>query len=134
MHAQWQLGTRLLQDLPEQPLPAECNLRLLSLLSFYHRKRLGIMQRSACACIGKRVSSSMDFPRSNLLRSASKAGNGAKVVVCLTFITAYPARSFFRSVDLMLPTLKSRMMSATEASQMSHVGFGHLEVFSKNEV
>ncbi len=57
-----------------------------------------------------------------------------QVVVCLIFIIAYPARSFFRSVEQMLPTAKSRMMSATEASQMSHVGFGHLEVFSKNEV
>ncbi len=57
-----------------------------------------------------------------------------QVVVCLIFIIAYPARSFFRSIDQMLPTAKSRMMSATEASQMSHVGLGHLEVFSKNEV
>ncbi len=57
-----------------------------------------------------------------------------QVVVCLIFIIAYPVRSFFRSFDQMLPKAKSRMMSATEASQMSHVGLGHLEVFSKNEV
>ncbi len=56
------------------------------------------------------------------------------MVVGLVFIIAYPARSFFRSVDQMLPTVKGRMMSATEASQMSHVGLGHLEVFPKNEV
>ncbi len=40
-----------------------------------HRKRLRMIQRSACARVGKRVSSSMDTPRSSLLRSASKAGH-----------------------------------------------------------
>ncbi len=49
-------------------------LLLLLLLLFDHRKRLRMIQRSACACDGKRVSSSMDTPRSSLLRSASKAG------------------------------------------------------------
>ncbi len=57
-----------------------------------------------------------------------------QVVVRLNFITAYPARRFFRSVDQMLPAAKSRVMSATEASQMSHFWLGHLGVFSKNEV
>ncbi len=57
-----------------------------------------------------------------------------QVVVCLIFIIVYPACSFFRSVDQMLPTAKSKMMFATEASHMSHVRLGHLEVFSKNEV
>ncbi len=57
-----------------------------------------------------------------------------QVVVCLIFIIAYPARSFFRSVDQMLPAAKSRVMSTTEASQMSHIGLGHLGVFSTNEV
>ncbi len=56
------------------------------------------------------------------------------MVVCLIFIIAYPTGSFFGSVDQMLPTAKRRMMSATEASQMSHVGLGHLEVFSMTEV
>ncbi len=57
-----------------------------------------------------------------------------QMVVCLIFIIAYSTRSFFRSVDQMLPAAKSRVMSATEASQMSHFGLGHLGVFSKNEV
>ncbi len=56
------------------------------------------------------------------------------VVVGLIFIIIYPARSFFRSVDQMLPAAKGRVMSATEASQMSHFGLGHLGVFSTNEV
>ncbi len=57
-----------------------------------------------------------------------------QVIVCLIFIIAYPARSFFRSVDQMLPATKSRVMSAMEASQMSHFGLENLEVFSKNGV
>ncbi len=57
-----------------------------------------------------------------------------QVVVCLIFIIAFPARSFFRSVNQMLPAAKGRVMSATEASPMSHFGPGHLGVFSKNEV
>ncbi len=57
-----------------------------------------------------------------------------QVVVPLIFIIAYPARGFFRSVDQMLPAAKSRVVSATEASQMSQFGLGHLEAFSKNEV
>ncbi len=56
-----------------------------------------------------------------------------QVVVRLIMIIAYPAHSFFRSVDQMLPAAESRVMSAMEASQMSPVGLGHLEVFSKNE-
>ncbi len=57
-----------------------------------------------------------------------------QVVVCRIFIIAYPTGNFFRSVDQMVPTAKCRMVSATEASQMSHVGLGHLEVFSMTEV
>ncbi len=33
-----------------------------------------------------------------------------------------------------LPTAKCRMVSATGASQMSHIGLGHLDVFSMVEV
>ncbi len=57
-----------------------------------------------------------------------------KVVECLIFIIAYPARSFFTSVDQMLPAAESRAMSATEALKMSHCGLGHLGVFWKNDV
>ncbi len=57
-----------------------------------------------------------------------------QVVVRLIFIIAYPARSFFRSVDQMLPAAKSKVMSTTEASQMSHFGLGRIGVFSKNGV
>ncbi len=57
-----------------------------------------------------------------------------QVVVCLLFINAYPAGSFFRPVDQVLPTTKCRMVSAPEASQMSNVGLGHLDVFSMTEV
>ncbi len=57
-----------------------------------------------------------------------------QMVVCLIFIIAYPTVCFLRSVDQMLPTAKCRVVSATEASQMSHVGLGHLEVFSMTEV
>ncbi len=39
-----------------------------------------------------------------------------------------------RSVDQVLPTASCRMVSATEASKMSHVGLGHLDVFSMVEV
>ncbi len=88
-----------------------------------------------CARVGKRVSSSMDSPRSSLF--AIRVGGGAtesQVAVYLTFIIAYPARRFFRSVDQMLPAAKSRVISAAEASLMSHVRLGHLAVFSKNEV
>ncbi len=57
-----------------------------------------------------------------------------QVVVRLIFIIAYPARTFFRLFAQMLPAAKSRVMSATETSQMSHFWLGHLGVFSKNEV
>ncbi len=52
------------------------------------------------------------------------------MVIWLIFIVANPTRSFFRSVDQVLPTAKCRMVSVTEASQMSHVGLGQLVVFS----
>ncbi len=48
------------------------------------------------------------------------------MVVRLIFIVADPTRSFVRSVDQVLPTAKCRMVSATEASQISHIGRGHL--------
>ncbi len=57
-----------------------------------------------------------------------------QVVVRLIFIVADPARSFFRSVDQVLPTAKCRMVSATEAYKMSHIGLGNLDVFSTVEV
>ncbi len=47
---------------------------LLLVLLFNHRKGLRMIQRSACARVRKCVSSSMDAQRSNLLWSASKAG------------------------------------------------------------
>ncbi len=50
------------------------------------------------------------------------------------FIVADPTRSFFRLVDQVLPTAKCRMISATEASQMSYLGLGHLDAFSMVEV
>ncbi len=56
------------------------------------------------------------------------------MVKCLIFNVAYPTGGFFRSVDQNLPTAKCSIMSATEASQMSHVELGHLEVFSMTEV
>ncbi len=37
------------------------------------------------------------------------------MVICLTFIVADPARCFFRSVDQVLPAMKCRMVSATDA-------------------
>ncbi len=49
-------------------------------------------------------------------------------------IVADPLRSFFRPVDQMLLMVKCKMVSATEASQMSHIGLGHLDVFSMVEV
>ncbi len=57
-----------------------------------------------------------------------------QVDVRLLFIVADPARSFLRSVDQVLPTAKCRMVFATEASQMSEIGLGHLDVFSMVEV
>ncbi len=45
-----------------------------------------------------------------------------QVLVRLIFIVADQTLSFFRSVDQVLPTAKCRMVSATEASQMSHIG------------
>ncbi len=75
------------------------------------------------------------LPKAQFLAARVEGGTTEpQVVVCLIFIVADPSRSFFRSVDQMLPAAKSRVMSATEASQMSHVGLGQLEVFSKNEV
>ncbi len=56
------------------------------------------------------------------------------MVACLIFIIAYPTGSFFRSVDQELPTVKCRVVSATEASQMSHLGIEHLDVFAMVEV
>ncbi len=57
-----------------------------------------------------------------------------QVVVRLIFIFAYPTCSFFRPVDQVLPTAKCMMVSATEASQMSRIGLGHLDVFLMVEV
>ncbi len=37
------------------------------------------------------------------------------MVVCLIFIVADPTRSFFRSVDQVVPATKCRIVSATEA-------------------
>ncbi len=56
------------------------------------------------------------------------------MVVRLIFIVANPTRSFFRSVDQVLPTAKYKMVSATEASQMSRIGLIHLHIFSIVEV
>ncbi len=52
------------------------------------------------------------------------------MVIRLIFMVADPTRSFFRSDDQVLPATKSRMMSATEAPQMSHIGLGQQDVFS----
>ncbi len=57
-----------------------------------------------------------------------------QVVVRLIFIIAYQARSFFRSVDQMLPAAESRVVSATGGARLRHFGLGHLGVFSKNDV
>ncbi len=53
---------------------ATSSISLLSLVLLNHRKHLRMIQRSVCARVGKRLSSSLDSPRSNLLLSASKAG------------------------------------------------------------
>ncbi len=55
------------------------------------------------------------------------------MVVRLTFIVADLTRSFFGSVDTLLPTATCRMVSATEAFQMSPSGLRHLDVFSMVE-
>ncbi len=46
----------------------------------------------------------------------------------LIFIVADPTSSLFRSVDQVLPAAKCRMVSVTEASEMSRVGFGQQDV------
>ncbi len=56
------------------------------------------------------------------------------MVIRLILLVADSTRSFLRSVDQVLSTAKCRMVSATEASQMSHIGLGHLDVFSTVEV
>ncbi len=53
-----------------------------------------------------------------------------QVVVRLIFIIVDPTRRFFRSVDRVLSTAKCRMMSVTEASQVSHIALGNLDVSS----
>ncbi len=76
-----------------------------------HHKRLRLIQRCLYARYSKQVNSSIDTPRSSLLRSASKTGH---VVICLIFVIMDPIRNFFRSVDQVLLARKNRPMSAAD--------------------
>ncbi len=51
------------------------------------------------------------------------------MVMRLVFIVADPTGSFYRSVDQVLPAAKYRIVSATEALQIFHIGLGKQEVF-----
>ncbi len=71
------------------------------------------------------------FPKvQSLAVRVEGAATEPQVVVCLIFIIANPARSFFRSVEQMLPAARCRMVSAAEAPKVSHVGLGQLGIIS----
>ncbi len=53
-----------------------------------------------------------------------------QVVKRLTFLIASPSRSFFRSLDQLLPETMCRMVSVTEAPKMCHIGLGLFSIFS----
>ncbi len=51
------------------------------------------------------------------------------MVIRLIFIVTDPTRRLFRSVDQVLPTAKNRIVSATEVSQMGHIGLEQEDIF-----
>ncbi len=120
------LGVRGIRFMMLQALNVWQVEALLS-LSLNNRKRLGMIQWSACARDGKHVSSSMNSPRSRSLRSTSEP----QVVIWLIFIIANLVSNTFRPVDQVLPTMECIVVSTLKAPKVGHVAFRQLRIFLK---